>query len=104
MPEIISLNKKQVFLSDSGEGVFCGKTKNCEFVKLTIKPHSKIPRHTLHFPVNFFVIEGNAILHSENKKFKIQKGEIINISPGEEREWENPSDSSVELLVIKEIS
>ncbi|HRU01480.1 MAG TPA: hypothetical protein P5239_07235 [Victivallales bacterium] len=103
MPEIISLRKKQIFLSDSGEGIFCGKTKNCEFVKLTINPRSKIPKHTLDFPVNFFIISGNPLLISGTNKFKLQAGDIINLAPGEEREWENSSNSYAELLVIKEI-
>lgn len=96
--------EKVIFESKSGRGVLLSRTEGCEFVRLTIHPHSKIENHSLDVPVNFYVIEGSALLNTGGKVHKLSAGDLISIPPNILREWENSGDKSLEILVVKELS
>ena len=54
-----------------------------------------------HVPVSFFVIDGKGELTLNQQKIQVVKGDIIEVPENESREWNNPLDLPLELLVIK---
>ena len=76
---------------------------NCEYVRLSIDPGKKIPPHALEVPVTFYVISGSAEVTLVGEKGNVAAGDMLEIKPNLEREWNNTGSEILELLVIKHL-
>lgn len=72
-----------------------------EIVHLHLKPGEKIEKHSNPFDVIFYILEGKAMLESNNERMLVMKDQSIVISAGINRGIENISVSDFKLLVIK---
>lgn len=78
--------------------------ENLQIVHLVLKPGEKIDQHVNDIDVVFHVLEGKALLHTEDVNRLITKDDCISVEAGIKRGLENISVSDFKVLVIKLIS
>ncbi len=75
---------------------------NLEIVSIHLKENETIPLHTMPMKVVFYVIEGSAMLLTEEKEIEINENCCIYFeNPDEMRGWRCNEKQSIRLLVIK---
>lgn len=78
--------------------------ENVQIVHLVLKPGDKIELHVNEIDVVFHVLEGKAMLLTENGNRIITRDDCISIEAGIKRGLENISVSDFKVLVIKLMS
>lgn len=96
-------NKIKVFESDKAMGCLLAKTGHNELVKLFLKPKGRITLHSLPVHVTFFVIKGSGTAIVDNDEVLLAKGDALEVKANINRGWENPTESELEVLVIKQL-
>ena len=77
-------------------------SETVEIVHLTIEGNSSISKHTLEFPIDFYVISGKGTIQVEDNFIEINKNDLISIEPNTERSWTNNESSPLIILGIKD--
>lgn len=83
------------------DGHIVAQHSDLEIVHLHLKPGEKIEKHSNPFDVIFYVLEGKAMLESDNERNLVLKDQSIAIDAGVQRGIENISISDFKVLVIK---
>lgn len=92
-----------IFEMEGAIGKKVSVINNCEYVRLSIEPGKKIPAHALEVAVTFYVIAGKAEVTLVGEKSNVTTGDMFEIKPNLEREWNNTGGEKLELLVIKHL-
>ncbi|MBU1099195.1 MAG: cupin domain-containing protein [Bacteroidetes bacterium] len=92
-----------IFEIEGAVGKKAGVINNCEYVRLSIDPGKIIPSHSLDVPVTFYVIAGSAEVTLTGEMREIAAGDMLEIKPNLEREWNNTGIEKLELLVVKHL-
>ena len=72
-----------------------------EVIHLSIKGNSSITKHTLEFPIDFFVISGKGIINISGKSIEVNENDLISVEPNIERAWTNNDSSPLNIIGIK---
>ncbi|MCK4664033.1 MAG: cupin domain-containing protein [Bacteroidales bacterium] len=83
------------------DGKIMFSDKNLEIIHLHLKPGELLAKHNNPFDVIFYVLAGQGILKIENEKKIIRANSCIEVKSGLQRSWENNSNDSLMILVIK---
>ena len=83
------------------DGHIMANHANVEIIHLHLKPGEKVDKHTNPFDVIFYILEGKAMLESENERFLVLKDQSIVIRAGITRGIDNISVGDFKLLVVK---
>lgn len=92
-----------IFEIEGAVGKKVGVINNCEYVRLSIDPGKIIPSHSLDVPVTFYVIGGCAEVTLVGDITEVAAGDMLEIKPDIEREWNNTGSEKLELLVVKHL-
>jgi mannose-6-phosphate isomerase-like protein (cupin superfamily) len=76
----------------------------CEFVCLTVNPGGIVAPHRIDFPVTFYVIEGEGSISIEGRNGLAEKGDLVEVPAGAQRQWRNMGGHTLSLLAIKHTS
>ncbi len=79
----------------------CFNNEKLELVEICMKQNESIPMHKNPVHVVFYVIEGEGSLRIGEESWVLKKGEVVEISPEEDRSWSNPFREDLKLLVMK---
>lgn len=94
---------KEIYCRDNASGFLIANGNNCEYVKLVLAPGSKIDVHALPFPVTFYILQGNLKAVLEDAVYETNKGDLLEVEKNIQRGWQNSSNETAELLVIKHL-
>jgi quercetin dioxygenase-like cupin family protein len=83
------------------DGHIMSKHAEVEVIHLHLKAGERIEKHTNPFDVIFYILEGKAMLESDNERTLVLKDQSIIIGAGVNRGLENISVGEFKLLVIK---
>lgn len=83
------------------DGHIMAKHAGTEVIHLHLKPGQRIEKHTNPFDVIFYILEGKAMLETENERILILKDQCVAIRAGVNRGLDNISVNDFRLLVIK---
>lgn len=75
-----------------------------EIVHLVINKGEEIAGHFLDLDIIFYIIEGSGIITIDNKKFELEKNDVITVTKGAKRAWKNNSNNNLVILGIKSIN
>jgi quercetin dioxygenase-like cupin family protein len=96
----IELHKAPVVMaSPEGRNLFA--SEKLGIVHLTLKNTESIEPHANPFDVIFFVLEGTGILTIEGENMECPAGTLVDVKAGMQRNWRNPGEALLKLLVIK---
>ena len=96
-------NNRQIYNSEGAAGYLIGASNGCEYVRLLLNPGGVIEKHSLQFPVTFFVLKGNPAVIIGGAEINVSCGDLIEAEAGIERGWKNGSIAEAEVLVIKHL-
>lgn len=69
---------------------------------VVIKPHGIVPIHKHEFTDEiFYVIQNNATMIVNDKKFKVKPGDFIYVEKNENHGFRNESDQEFKMIVFK---
>ncbi len=74
---------------------------DCEIVQISIEGNKIIPAHVMDMPATFLITKGKGIAKIDENTFNIEKGDLIELDAGINREWRNVLDSVLEITVVK---
>ena len=72
-----------------------------EILQIRIESKKNIPSHSMNVFASFFIASGKGEVNIDGKNFKIEKGDMIELKPGENREWINTADDMLDIIVVK---
>jgi len=79
-----------------------GAAKQADIVLLNLQPGDHIPPHSLEIDVLFAVAEGSATLTAGGVTENLTAGDVAEVAPGENREWENTTQKACSIFVFKQ--
>jgi len=83
------------------DGHIMANHANVEIIHLHLKAGEKIEKHTNPFDVIFYILEGKAMLETDNERVLVLKDQSVIIKAGINRGIDNISIGDFKLLVIK---
>jgi quercetin dioxygenase-like cupin family protein len=98
--KITRLNEAPKVPFDLDGHIMC-KHAEVEVIHLHLKAGERVEKHTNPFDVIFYILEGKAMLESDNERTLVLKDQSIVIKAGINRGLENISVGDFKLLVIK---
>jgi len=97
-------DNKEVYCKDNACGFLIGSKNDCEYVRLYLNPGAAIEKHSLPFPVTFFIVKGNPSAFVNEEVNNVSEGDLIEVDKNTLRGWENKSEMPAEILAIKHVS
>jgi mannose-6-phosphate isomerase-like protein (cupin superfamily) len=85
------------------DGRIMSKSHEIEIIHLHLKPGEKLEKHRNPFDTVFYILEGNAIIITEEGKIETEPDMVIELSQTVERSVENNEFSDFRMLVIKKL-
>lgn len=83
------------------DGHIMANHANVEIIHLHLKAGERIEKHSNPFDVIFYILEGKAMLESDNERVLVLKDQSVIIKAGINRGIDNISIGDFKLLVIK---
>ncbi|PID92296.1 MAG: hypothetical protein CSA96_03910 [Bacteroidetes bacterium] len=77
------------------------KEEKLEIVRLDIPPGKSLEPHSNPWRILFFVHEGRGMVSFKGQKHELDTGQLVLIEKDIVRQWSNPSDQTLKLLVVK---
>jgi quercetin dioxygenase-like cupin family protein len=90
-----------VYNVEGASGVMVHTQNNCEYVRLTLEPGSKIEAHYLPLPATFYILKGNPTAVIDGKTYDAGEGDLLEVDKDVHRGWHNNKSTTAEILVIK---
>lgn len=101
---MVHRNRIEVLKTENALGFRLAETEFSEIVELELMPQGAIEAHALPINVVFYVISGQGVITINNDSFRVQTGDVIEVSAKSQRAWKNNSNEILKLLVIKQKS
>jgi len=77
------------------------QASNHEIIRLDLKPGEDIEKHVNDWRIIFYVLEGSGRITVDEEDIFIKAHQTIAVESGRQRAWQNDSDCTLKLLVIK---
>ena len=94
-------NGQIVYDAGGAQGTRLYEAEGNEYVMLSIDPGGGIPEHSLPLAVSFCVLKGSGICCVNGTEYELSESQMIECPPDAPRSWNNPTDSILEILVVK---
>ncbi|MBS3741284.1 MAG: hypothetical protein KGY74_04100 [Candidatus Cloacimonetes bacterium] len=100
--EVITANKLKTLKQKAGiTAKQLLDNPDCEIVHLTLQPSGYLKRHSVPFPVQFYVTKGTATFLLDDKEYIIQENHVLNCELKSKHGIKNNTDKKLIVLVIK---
>ncbi|NJO89147.1 MAG: cupin domain-containing protein [Chloroflexia bacterium] len=105
MARIVNITDSEIIFNQGGViGKQVLRQENTEFVYLSFEPGSETSAHIQEILMTFYISNGKGTVIIENETFQLEKGQVIEIPAGKNRQWKNSGSEVLELFVVKKIS
>ena len=105
MATIIRQNEGTYIYSEAGvTGIRKIADIDHEIVALTLDISAKGDPHQLPLDVTFCVIQGKGRIWIDDQPFEVISGDLVHVSAGTMRAWENVGENPLSVLVIKRLN
>jgi mannose-6-phosphate isomerase-like protein (cupin superfamily) len=85
------------------DGKIMSKSDELEIIHLCLKPGQKLEKHKNPFDTVFYILEGHAIIETQEGLVSAEPDMVIELSQSVERSVENKGQTDFRMLVIKKL-